>query len=282
MKPKSETASSAKLTASKVSDSIKSEECDAKPSPQQRKKEKTIERVLELTGTTLPFFMAEAVHDTVRTGLRVTDKEEEEARGYHMHCSSEYHFARMTGKGVHLVPLLYGVALRLSNDSKNFHVSLQSVSHFLGLNENDDSAYNAASLLVASGFWVPTERKLGKATKYKPLTHSEWIEKCGTDDWWDTAKQKYVKVGKYCTIKAQFPFNESSPERVLGQRLYGITGEKFFPGVLKGWLKLGTTAELENWAKDFIAEDAGHDDGISRRVRLGGHFRSLSARCAKK
>jgi hypothetical protein len=278
MKPKSETASSAKLTASRVSDSIKSEECDAKPSPQQRKKEKIVERVRELSGTTFPFFMAEAVHDAARTGMRVTDKEEEEAKGYHVHCSSEYHFARMTGKGVHLVPLLYSVSLRIAKDSKNFHVSMQSISHFLGLTESDDTAYFAASLLVASGFWIPTERKLGKAAKYRPLTHSAWIEKCGTEDWWDTAKQEYVKVGKYCTVKAQFPFNEASEERIVGQKLFGITGETFFPGVLKGWLKLGSMEELQSWAKDFMSEDAGGDDGMTRRIRLGEYFRAMSAR----
>jgi hypothetical protein len=280
MKPKSETASSAKLTASKVSDSIRSQECDAKPSPQARKQEKIIERVRELTSASFPAFMAEAIHDAVRTGLRVTNKQEEEAKGHRLYCNAEYHFARMTGEGAHLVPLLYGVSLRLANESKNFHISLQSIAHFLNLKE--DNMYGAASLLVASGFWRLIERQRGKPSSYRPLKHSEWAERCGGDDWWDASRQAYVKVGKYCTVKAQFPFNESSSERTFGQKLFGITGETYFAGVLKGWLKLGTAEQLQAWAKDFMLEDAGRDDGLPRRVRLGNHFQAASSRLTQK
>jgi hypothetical protein len=77
---------------------------------------------------------------------------------------------------------------------------------------------------------------------------------------------------------SEFPFKESTPECLLGKKLYGITGEKYFSGVLKGWLKFGTVSELENWAKDFMHDDGGNENGIARRVRLGNHFRTCAAR----
>jgi hypothetical protein len=253
-----------------------------KQSPQQRQQEKIVERVREWTGCEFAFFMAEWVHDAMRTGLRATDKEEEEAKGYRLHCNAEYHFLRMTGRGAPLVPALYAVSMHLASESRNFHISLEEVAKFLGMDaKNNDAVYGAASLLVASGFWLVIEKQSGKPTKYTPIGHKEWAERCGGDGWYDAGLGQYVKVGRYCTVKAQFPFNENTPERVLGRKLHGIVGEKYFAGVLKGWLKLGTTEELETWAKDFMVEDAGQQDGISRRVRLGDHFRAMAARRPK-
>jgi len=262
----------------KVSDSSSAGACDdTVAAPQQRKQEKIVARVRAITGAELPFFMADAVNDAVRTGLRITDKAEEEEKGYAIHCCAEYHMARMSGKGAGLVFPLYSISLRIANDSKNFFISIQEIARVLGIRD-DDGLYGAASLLAASGFWIPTERKIGKATKYRPLTHSEWTRQTGGEMWYDATKNEDVFVGKYCTVKSTFPFIENTPEYRLGRKLHGITGEKFFGGVLKGWLKSGTEEQLANWAKDFMQEDTGEQDGISRRIRLGNHFREMAAR----
>ena len=238
--------------------------------PQARKAEKIIQRVQDLTGVEFPFVLASMVHDAVRTGLRVTDKEEEENKGYPVHCNAEYHFARMTGPGSDLAPLLYAISMHIAYDSKTFWVTLQPLSRFLGVKE--ETLYVAADLLVASGFWGVIERRPNKATKYRPLGHKEWAEKCGTVEW------NEEPIGTYCTVKARFPFKEDSLEYEPGQKLYGITGEKYFKGVLTGWLRLAPIPDLLNWAKDFMVADAGAGVGIQRRIRLSKHFQKCASR----
>jgi hypothetical protein len=241
-----------------------------KTTPQARKEEKIVQRVEDLTGITFPFVFASMVHDAVRTGLRVTDKEEEENYGYPVHCNAEYHFARMTGPGSDLVPLLYGVSMHVGYESKNFWVTLQPLARFLGVKE--ETLYAAADLLVASGFWEVIERSPNKATKYRPLGHKDWAHKCGTIEW------NGEPVGKHCAVKAAFPFKEDSAEYELGQKLYGITGEKYYKGVLTGWLKLAPVPELLSWAKDFMVGDAGAGTGIQRRIRLSKHLHKCASR----
>jgi hypothetical protein len=243
-----------------------------KLTPQARKEEKIVQRVDDLTGITFPFALASMVHDAVRTGLRVTSKEEEENKDYPVHCNAEYHFMRMTGPGSDLIQPLYGVSMHIAYESRNFQVTLQPLARFLGVKE--ETLYAAADLLVSSGFWEVIERRPNKPTKYRPLGHKEWAEKCGTVEW--NEKQ----VGKYCTVKAEFPFKEDSAEYQLGQKLHGITGEEFVKGVLTGWLKLAPVPNLLSWAKDFMVEDAGAGAGIQRRIRLSKHLHKCAARIA--
>jgi hypothetical protein len=250
------------------------QQVEVKLSPQERKQEKVRERVQNMTGLEFPYILAGMVHDAVRTGLRVTNKEEEEAKGYRLHCSTEYHFMRMTGPGSTLVPLLYGVSMHLASDSQDFHITLSNVARYLGLDDKADALYAAADLLVSSGFWEVIETSLGAATKYRPLGHKVWAAKCGLDEW------NGAQVGKYCTVKAEFPHKEGTPEMLLGAKLHGITGENYFTGVLKGWLKIGSAAELQVWARDFMHDDGGNEAGTARRVRLGNHFRACAARRA--
>src|SRR5579859_5224818 len=93
-------------------------------SPQERKQEKIIKHVAAITGTTLHHSLAAAVEDALRTGLKQTNKEQEEENGFRLHCNAEYHFARFTGDGATVAPLLYSISFHLAGDSKNFFISM--------------------------------------------------------------------------------------------------------------------------------------------------------------
>ncbi len=228
--------------------------------PQERKAQKVRDKIRELTGTDMPDWAAQAVWDAMRAGIRTTDKQAEEAQGYRLNCCAEYHFARMSGDGASLVPLLYNISFHLAGDSQNFHLPVRHVAKFLDTSE--DYVYAAANLLVVSGFWEVIERRDGRATMYRPVGHKEWAEKRGA---------------KYCTVKAEFPFKDETESAKLGAKLFGITGEgNFYDDVLTGWLKLGTSEQLQEWAIEFMKTDA--DKGKGRKKRLADFFKQKAGK----
>lgn len=242
--------------------------------PQERKQEKIIKHVAAITGTTLHPSLAAAVEDALRTGLKQTDKEKEEEKEFRLHCNAEYHFARFTGDGATLAPLLYGISFHLAGTSKNFFISMQEIARFLEVQE--DALYSAAHLLVASGFWQVLEQRKGGSSRYRPIGHEEWAAR---------------NRGRYCTVKCEHPNRDDVPQHVLGRKLFAITGEKFWDSAVERWRKLGTDEQLEQWAREFMADDPGESDGfanrpsgklggILRRKRLGDHFQKMAAEAA--
>jgi hypothetical protein len=209
----------------------------------------------------LPDEVALAIWNTLQVGLIPTNKEAEEAKGYRLHCSSEWHFARFTGEGSSLAPLLYNVSFHLGGASESFHLSLRNVAEYLDTKE--EVLYAAAGLLVASGFWEISERGgIAKPTMYRPVGHKEWAEKRG---------------GIFCTVKAEFPFKDETEEAKLGAKLFGITAEKYFTDVLTGWLRLGTSEQLQEWAIEFMKEDGGKGKKM-RRKRLAEFFKQKAGK----
>ncbi len=189
-----------------------------------------------------------------RTGLRRTEEV------YPIHCSTEYHFARMTGRGSRFAPLLYNVALRIAGDGGLFMMSIQTLVPYLNVMK-DEGLYAAASLLVESGLWEVAEHEAGKPKKYRVWNHESWSEK---------------NDGVYCCKKAApFPFTEPTRENAIGRILYAIMGEKFFPNVIEGWRRLvENDDQLITLAGDFMKEDLTKGSGVTRRKRFGEFLRA--------
>jgi hypothetical protein len=189
----------------------------------------------------LPEAFLAAIHDQERTGRKRVDPEKEDS---FLHCSAEWHFARFTGDGASLAPLVYNIVFRIAGDSGNFSASAAKLATYL--NVNDRYVYDAIDLLVAAGFLQLIEAELGKPTKYRPVGHTEWAE----------------KHPGCCTKKIDKLFTDEDP---LGKKLFGILGGlKCFPNMLKGLRNSGATDEqIEQCGKTFMEQDKGK--GSKRR-----------------
>ena len=192
----------------------------ATKTPQEIKAEKLLQQFQEPTGVSLSgdlaVMLASKLDDSIRTGARQINAAEEDSP---IECCAEWHFARFTGPGKNYVPLLYGIAFHLAGESGNFFLSMSKAAKFLGVDR--DELYDAAHLLVASGFWQKIEAEIGKAVKYRPVGHKEWAQ---------------LHPGR-CTKKLEMGFTQEDEElALLGRNLHAIFGgEKFFSEVLKGY-----------------------------------------------
>lgn len=215
----------------------------------------TRSKILTRIGVTdFPEQWLEAIDDADRTGLRRVDAEKEDSA---LHCSAEWHFARFKGDGATLAPLLYALSFKVAHESKNFEVSGQNLAKYF--NVDDKYLYSAVHLLVASWFWIPTERVKGKPTKYRPVSHKEWEEK---------------HTG-FCTRKIEHLFPD---EDSLGSALFGCGLGKYFPNVLKGLRNTGATDDaIVEAAKQFMAADGGRGDR-GRRQRFQAYLRERRAK----
>lgn len=216
--------------------------------------------------------LAEAVCDSVQTGLarlwkldddgeRIPLSSEDDERLYApIECSSDYHFARFTGDGAAVAPLLYARAMCIAGESGNFFVSLEGLEGYLNCDRH--VLGNAARLLTFSRFFRRNEGRKGKPTSYTPISHAEWTKTNG---------------GIYCVKKQQFPWRNDSELAAFGTRLYGITNEKWFDNVLKGIINAGQGAGIDaicEAAKEFMVSDADrHTIGRSRRKRLQSYLK---------
>jgi hypothetical protein len=154
------------------------------------------------------------------------------------HCSAEWHFARFTGDGAALAPLVYNMMFHVAGESGNFAASAVKIAKYL--NVTDRYIYDAVGLLVAAGFLQVIEEEKGKPTQYRPVAHKEWAE----------------KHPGYCTTKIEKLFPDEDP---LGKKLFGILGGvKCYPNWLKGLRNTGATDEqIEQSGKAFMEQDKG-------------------------
>lgn len=198
-----------------------------------------------------PDGLLRTIEDAQHTGLRKIDRAEEDSA---IECSAEYHFARFTGDGASVAPLIYQIAFHLSHKSKVFNVSAQNLATYL--NVNADYVYAAIRLLVNSWFLEPIEAEPGQPVKYRPVGHKEWAR----------------RNPGYCTLMFK---NHGSDGDELGRQLYGILGgEHFFTNVLAGFRKTDLSdAEICDHAKRFFQEDKGKGSGKERRKRFGEYLK---------
>lgn len=196
--------------------------------------------------------LLQAIDALLRTGLRTVNPDNEDAP---IECCAEYHFARMSGVGATLAPLLYFISFRLAKESGNFHLSLQKLQRFLNV-QKDDYMYAAAYLLAASGFWEVIEAPLGEPVRYRPIGHEEWAR----------------KHPGFCTSRLKLAYSDGDE---LGRALYGILGEEYFDNVLKGLRNTGASDEqIKEAAKQFMAEDKNRGVGRERRKRFQEYLES--------
>jgi hypothetical protein len=236
-------------------------------SPQEIKRKKIVDEFQKRTGITFTgeqgnnFPFAQMLHDAVRVGARTIDPNKEDSP---IHCSHEWHFARYTGPGSSLVPLLYGISFHLAGESGVFRPSLQGIQRYLNVG-NADNIYAAAELLVTDGFWEVIERENGKPVKYRPVRHKDWAE----------------QHPNRCTKKIEIDWvQEDEPLAALGRSLYAVLGgEKFHRNVLLGVRNAAppnsTDEEIVTHGKKFLAADKGKGSGVARRKRFLEYLRDL-------
>ncbi|HTC46124.1 MAG TPA: hypothetical protein VK722_02290 [Candidatus Aquilonibacter sp.] len=193
----------------------------------------------------------EAIRDQERGGLKRINPDNEDSP---FHCSAEWHFARFTGDGASLAPLVYGIAFHIAGDSGNFAASVVRIAKYL--NAKEDYVYSAVNLLVLTGFFQVIEAEKGKPTQYRVVGHKQWAE---------------THPG-YCTKKIEKLFPDEDP---LGKKLFGILGgEEYFPNLLKGLRNTGATDEqIEQAGKLFMEHDKGNGSR-GRRKRFQDQLRA--------
>jgi hypothetical protein len=205
-----------------------------------------------------------ALNAQIRTGVRRVNQDDEIAP---LHCCAEWHFSRMEGAGVTLVPLLYGISWHLAGDpekdpqaSGDFYLNLRDLAQFLEADEDD--IYAAATLLRVAGWWQVLEEKLGKPTHYRPVGHTEWS----------------AAHSDCCVIKQEFPHQEKTELQMLGRQLHKfLGGAKLFDNVVRGWRKLAPSDDaLCAAAKAFMQTDRGQGAGAGRHQRFGAYLRALA------
>lgn len=203
-------------------------------------------------------------------------------------CSSVYHLVRLTGLGSDYVLPLYEISMRVGYKSGRFFPRMTELAPYLNCHQNQ--LYNAARLLVESGFWIKVTDVRGKAVEYHPLDHHDWCF------------ENLEKAEATCCKKLTMPWDEEEQDP-LAKALYGATGGCiFYPNVLKGWrAKSGLTDDaIVERAKQFMetpessiksvdnsrqigdpAKYFGHKKGPAFRRRLGAFICSAAAKETK-
>src|SRR5258707_15823198 len=88
------------------------------------------------------------------------------------HCTAEWHFAQLTGKGSTFAALLYSFALFLSKRTDIFSASKARLTAYFGV--DDKTIRKACRLLVDLGFFEILSQEIGATVRYKIVRHLDW------------------------------------------------------------------------------------------------------------
>ena len=116
------------------------------------------------------------------------------------HCSYEWH---LSGLGLQV----YVLALRVSKKSGVFHGSLEGLAHYFRVDRR--TIERAVRHLVELGFFVVISKEAFKPSRYRVLSHKEWIE----------------EHPHCCAQKEQMPWSGERGDP-LGVNLFNISGGK--------------------------------------------------------
>jgi len=173
----------------------------------------------------------------------------------HYHCSAEWHFAQLTGKGSHFAPLLYTFAFHLSKTSGIFSASKVRLTEYFGV--DDKTIRKACRLLVALGFFEIVSEEPGATVRYKLIRHKDWAAE---------------HPGR-CVQKMETPWTNEPGADPLGVQLHAISGHRFttFPNIVKGIRKTGhgEQAICEHF-RSFVAQEL--PKGTQWRNGFAGRF----------
>jgi hypothetical protein len=142
------------------------------------------------------------------------------------YCCSEWHFARLHGRGSNIAPLVYTIALNFSKNTGVFNIAAGNLAEFLGVDvKNVQRAYQH---LVRLGFFEVLRRERGTSVKYRVLKHRDW-------------KAKHPGC---CAERVEMPWDDEEKDQ-LGQRLYGVSGGRYrtYTNFLKGMRNTGHNDE---------------------------------------
>src|SRR5260370_15217598 len=88
------------------------------------------------------------------------------------HCSAEWHFAHLKGRGKFLAATLYSLAFHLSKNSGVFFASIPGLADYFGVSER--TVRKALASLSTVGFLQIVARPRGRAVQYCAIGHKEW------------------------------------------------------------------------------------------------------------
>ncbi len=164
-----------------------------------------------------------------------------------LYCSAEWHLVRM---GSELACAIYSLALRLSQETGRFSVSIPTLAAYFGVDER--AVRKAIQTLVAEGFFTELTAEPGKSKTYQAASHKDWAES-------HPAK---------CAEKLDFPWSKGDP---LGRALYAACDGRtkfFYPNVLAGMRKIGHSDEqiVAHW-KAFLLADKPEGERWKRVIK---------------
>jgi hypothetical protein len=138
------------------------------------------------------------------------------------HCSAEWHFARLQGKGRFFAATLYSFAFHLSKSTGSFFASIPRMAEYFGVDER--TVRKALHALEQTGFFELLAKPRGRPRQYRVVGHKEWAS---------------LRPG-VCPQKEQTPW-EDEPKDELGKMLYAISAGRFrpYPNFLKGMRRTG-------------------------------------------
>jgi helix-turn-helix protein len=156
----------------------------------------------------------------------------------HYHCTSEWHLAKLTGKGAYCAAIIYPFALHLSGTSGIFFASIPRLADYFSIDER--TVRKAIKLLVDIGFFAVLAKEPGASVRYRVIRHLEWAK---------------LHAGR-CTEKYATPWEEEEQDR-LAVELYQLSGGRFtlLANVLKGIRKTGHGEDdIKRHFQDFIGQ----------------------------
>src|SRR5260370_37703777 len=91
------------------------------------------------------------------------------------HCSAEWHFSRLRGRGTQYAYLIYWFALHLSKKSGIFSARIPTLAGYFCA--DDKSVGNAIRLLAATGFLEKVSWEQSASVRYMRISHKDWAVK---------------------------------------------------------------------------------------------------------
>lgn len=139
------------------------------------------------------------------------------------HCSAEWHFARLSGRGKFFAATLYSFAYHLSKNTGNFYSSIPRLAEYFGVDER--TVRKALHGLEKTGFFEIVAKPRGLPIQYRVVGHKDWAALHG---------------GK-CAAKAERMPWDDEPQDVLGKQLYAMSASRFkpYPNFIKGMRNTG-------------------------------------------
>jgi len=161
-------------------------------------------------------------------------------------CSAEWHLSR---SGVLFAAVIYGFALKISNKTGRFYVSIPRLAEYFAA--DDRAIRKAIHKLERFGFFVKLKEVPGKSVSYRPVPHDEWAR----------------KNPNACLEKLATPWDdEKKDELAIWLHAASDGTMKCFPNFMRGMRNIGHSDEaLREHFTAFYASDSKEAKGRFKR-----------------